>query len=68
MPPEDTPEEVVVDVLLSLSVEPNARPTVDALLVGEWLGALSGTDARQPILAWLMKAAAKRAAQKIIDY
>ena len=36
------------------------------LLASPWLVSVAKSDARQPLLAWLMKAAAKRMANKII--
>jgi len=66
-PPEGTPAPVVADVKRCLRVEPQDRADLDKLLDGEWLRSCGG-DVRQPVLAWLMKAAAKRMAQKIMDH
>ena len=62
-PPEDTKPEVVAFVESCLRVEQGERPDVEGLLGGAWLSSCG--DVRQPVLAWLMKAAAKKMAQQI---
>jgi len=64
-PPEGTPPELADFVEQALHVDPAERPNVDELLHGAWLGPVGKSDTRQPVLAYLMKAAAKRLAGRI---
>ena len=65
-PPEGTEPPLVDFVQRCLRLEPDERPSVEELLAGGWLGLGSVADARQPVLAWLMKAAARRLANRIL--
>ena len=64
-PPKDTPAELVDALNSCLQVEPTGRPTVDALLAGPWLSRVGSADVKQPVLAWLMKVAGKKMAERI---
>ena len=65
-PPPSTPEPLVDFLGSCLRVEPSERPTVEELATSGWLKG-GGGDTKQPVLAFLMRAAAKRMAQKVID-
>ena len=65
-PPEDTSEQLTQFLAACTRTEPKERPGVEDLLASPWLVSVAKSDARQPLLAWLMKAAAKRMANKII--
>ena len=64
-PPEGTPEPLCTFLLQCLRVKPSERPPVEDLISKGWLASVG--EPRQPVMQWLMKAAAKRLAQKIID-
>ena len=65
-PPEGTSEPLSQFLTACTRVAPKERPGVAELLTSPWLVGVAKSDARQPLLAWLMKAAAKRMANKII--
>ena len=64
-PPDGTPGPAREFLGPCLLLEPAKRPRVDALLSSSWLES-KRADSRQDVLAWLMKAAARRMADKII--
>ena len=65
-PPEGTAPETCTFVSQCLQLEPDDRPVVESLLSEGWLTKAARGDVRQPVLAWLMKAAARRLANRII--
>ena len=62
-----TTPDVAAFVAACLRVEHTSRPSVEDLLADPWMRKAGGEhgDARQPVLAWLMKAAAKKLADRI---
>jgi serine/threonine protein kinase len=64
-PPEGTPSETAEFVTRCLNVDPRCRPSVDELFESTMILGIKG-DARQSVLAWLMKSAAKAMAMKAI--
>ena len=66
-PPDDTPPELAAFVSACLLADAPRRPSVEQLLDSPWAKAqASKGDLRQPVMAWLMKAAAKAMAMKAI--